>query len=280
MCVVACSQSSRDLPLTTQIGYINVEGGNLYYEEVGSGDPLVFIGGGGMMDSRQWDDYFNTLKKDYRVIKIDPRGVGRSSLPQSGFSNAHDIHAVLDSLGVQQATLIGLSYSGGIALDMAIENSENIKSIIISGPSVSGWQGSESQNERNRKFGQAFQQGKEAFMKFVFEDPHFMPSPAHEIDLQRAKSLVQFTMDSSYFYQFSRGMIKTLNPPAVEQVDKIAVPVYLVYGDADNEDVKVRIQYLHDKIGNSKVFEIEHAGHMNNLENKDRFLEIIRASLE
>jgi pimeloyl-ACP methyl ester carboxylesterase len=78
---------------------------SLYYEEVGTGDPLVLISGQGG-DHRGWDFVRDDFAAHYRVITFDHRGTGQSDKPADppystrGFAN--DAVALLDVLGIQR----------------------------------------------------------------------------------------------------------------------------------------------------------------------------------
>jgi pimeloyl-ACP methyl ester carboxylesterase len=69
----ACAASAARV----ESGTLPVAGGGLYYEVAGSGDPVVLIHGG-FGDRRMWDDQFDVLARDYRVLRYDHRGFGRS----------------------------------------------------------------------------------------------------------------------------------------------------------------------------------------------------------
>ena len=58
--------------------YINVSQGKLYYEDAGTGEPVIFIHGHSL-DTRMWDAQFFPFSEHYRVIRYDARGYGRSS---------------------------------------------------------------------------------------------------------------------------------------------------------------------------------------------------------
>lgn len=83
----------------------------------GSGRPLVLIHGLNVT-SHDFDDFAGTLRGEYHVYAITRRGVGRSSVPDSGYSSnrlGDDVVAVLDSLRLHQPVLVGHSL-GGAAL--------------------------------------------------------------------------------------------------------------------------------------------------------------------
>ena len=77
----------------------------LFYQDYGSGSPLVLLHGW-FGSNAFWDPYINALTQEYRVIVPDFRGHGRSTNPNDyAFSErdfAHDIFALLDHLGIER----------------------------------------------------------------------------------------------------------------------------------------------------------------------------------
>jgi pimeloyl-ACP methyl ester carboxylesterase len=74
------------------------------------------------------------LAQHRRVVLMDLRGHGRSSMPRQGYSPgtmAGDLLALLDHLGVDAAHLVGHSYGGCVALEFAWRHSERVSSLII-----------------------------------------------------------------------------------------------------------------------------------------------------
>jgi len=68
-------------------GFAEVNDTRLYYEIVGKGHPLVLIHGFSL-NTKMWDDQFETFAKRYKVIRYDVRGFGKSALQQSGKNTA------------------------------------------------------------------------------------------------------------------------------------------------------------------------------------------------
>src|SRR3954462_9944295 len=89
---------------------------DLYYEDHGSGSPVVLIHGY-PLSSRAWDRQIPPLvAAGHRVITYDRRGFGLSSQPMSGYdfdTFAADLKALMDALDLQDATLIGHSMGTG-----------------------------------------------------------------------------------------------------------------------------------------------------------------------
>jgi pimeloyl-ACP methyl ester carboxylesterase len=107
---------------------------SLYYEEVGTGDPLVLISGQGG-DHRGWDFVRDDFAAHYRVITFDHRGTGQSDKPADppystrGFAN--DAVALLDVLGIQRAHAYGISMGGRICQWLGIEHGDRIGALVL-----------------------------------------------------------------------------------------------------------------------------------------------------
>lgn len=89
---------------------------NLYYNDWGSGKPIVLIHGW-PLDADMWSEQAVYLaERGHRVITYDRRGFGRSSQPWNGYEYdtlAADLNAVLEKLDLSGATLVGFSMGGG-----------------------------------------------------------------------------------------------------------------------------------------------------------------------
>src|SRR5690349_3752492 len=128
-------------------GFVEVEGGKLYYETNGVGPALVLIHAG-FLDSRMWDSQFHSYSKNYKTIRYDVRGYGRSDVAKAKFSDHKDLDALLSHQNVARATIIGVSNGGRIALDFAVEYPERVESLILVSPGASGYKASGPEEER------------------------------------------------------------------------------------------------------------------------------------
>ena len=88
----------------------------LYYEDHGSGSPVVLIHGW-PLSGRSWEDQVPALvEAGYRVVTYERRGFGKSSQPFGGYDYdtfAADLDALLTHLDLRDATLVGFSMGGG-----------------------------------------------------------------------------------------------------------------------------------------------------------------------
>jgi 3-oxoadipate enol-lactonase len=111
---------------------------NLFYEVKGEGQPLVFIHGLGS-STRDWEFQVPEFSGAYQVITYDLRGHGQSDKAPGPYSIplfASDIASLLKALGVKSAHVVGISLGGCVALQLAIDFPELVKSLVIvnSGP--------------------------------------------------------------------------------------------------------------------------------------------------
>ena len=89
---------------------------DIYYEDYGSGKPVVLIHGW-PLSSSSWEKQIPSLiEAGYRVIAYDRRGFGHSSKPASGYNYdtlAEDLNKIMTKLNLRDATLVGFSMGGG-----------------------------------------------------------------------------------------------------------------------------------------------------------------------
>jgi len=113
------------------------DGIELYYEEVGSGIPIVFVhefAG----DVRSYELQLRYFGQRYRCIAFNARGYPPSDVPAGGEEYSQerardDIRAVLDALHIEKAHIIGLSMGGFAALHFGFTYPERARSLVVAG---------------------------------------------------------------------------------------------------------------------------------------------------
>jgi len=120
---------------TITVGQENSAPIELYYEDHGSGAPVVLLAGW-PLDSRSWEPQVHALlEAGYRVIVYDRRGFGRSSRPTEGYdfdTLADDLHQLLTKLDLHAVTLIGFSLgTGELARYIGTHGTERLKSCVF-----------------------------------------------------------------------------------------------------------------------------------------------------
>jgi pimeloyl-ACP methyl ester carboxylesterase len=114
-----------------------VNGVNIYFEETGSGFPLVFaheFAG----DYRSWEMQVRYFSRQYRCITYNARGYPPSGVPSgaSDYSQRHsveDLYGLLKHLGIDKAYIVGLSMGGATAVNFAIAHPEATAALVLCG---------------------------------------------------------------------------------------------------------------------------------------------------
>jgi pimeloyl-ACP methyl ester carboxylesterase len=107
----------------------------LYYEERGAGDPILCIHGS-LSSAMMWAEAAEELAALGRVITYDRRGCTRSQRPEPYVTttvseHADDAAALLQALAATPAIVIGRSYGGEVATDLALRYPEHVRALIL-----------------------------------------------------------------------------------------------------------------------------------------------------
>lgn len=115
---------------------VYANGINLYYEEQGSGEPLLLIMGITAPGS-VWEKHIAYWKENFRCISFDNRGVGQSDKPEGEYTTAQmadDCAALLDALGIGEARVAGVSMGSTIAQQLALRHPAKVRSLVLMCP--------------------------------------------------------------------------------------------------------------------------------------------------
>lgn len=113
--------------------YASLTGVRLRFEIVGQGTPLVLIHGLNN-DMRTWDEHIGTLARQYRVLRYDRRGWGKSAGEPDTSADPNDLDQLLTHLGIPSAYILGHSQGAGVALAFALAFPARVSALILYGP--------------------------------------------------------------------------------------------------------------------------------------------------
>jgi pimeloyl-ACP methyl ester carboxylesterase len=120
---------------------VSVDGVELCYESYGTwGDPVVLVHGS-WVDQHTWDLVVPSLSQALQVVTYDRRGHGRSSMgprPHPVRVDADDLAGLLRAIDHYPAHIIAHSYGGAVALKLATEHPEMVRSLAIHEPAFVG----------------------------------------------------------------------------------------------------------------------------------------------
>jgi pimeloyl-ACP methyl ester carboxylesterase len=131
--------AEQPLSAVAMEGYVDHDGARIWYGTAGKGEPVVLLHGG-MESSLSWGNQVPALiKTHHRVILIDSRGHGRSTLgpyPLSYEKMQSDVVAVMDTLQLKKVAFIGWSDGAIISLIMAMKNPERVNRVYAFGANM------------------------------------------------------------------------------------------------------------------------------------------------
>lgn len=113
--------------------YLSVDDVRLYYEESGSGAPLLFIHGLGS-SGRDWDSQLDHFAGRYRVLRLDLRGHGHSECTPGPYyipQFSRDVAVFLRKIDAVPAHVIGLSMGGMVAFELAADAPGLVRSLVV-----------------------------------------------------------------------------------------------------------------------------------------------------
>jgi non-heme chloroperoxidase len=118
-----------------RVGKENSTDVELYYEDHGTGNPVVLIHGW-PLSGGSWEKQVPVLlDAGYRVITYDRRGFGRSGRPSAGYTYdafAEDLNTIMTKLGLMDASLVGFSMGGGeVARYIGTFGSRRVRSVAF-----------------------------------------------------------------------------------------------------------------------------------------------------
>ncbi len=268
---VLAQQSIDNSSTSSSSGYIDVDGGKIYYEAAGAGENIVLLHDG-LVHNEVWDGQFSVLAKDYRVVRYDRRGYGKSSVPKAQYSKIEDLNQLFLQLKIDKAIVFGMSAGGGLAIDFTLKYPEKITALVLVGAVVSGYGYSNHFLTRGGHFNFADYDPASDPQKFIHyfgvEDPYTIYSENKKAKEKYLKLLEANPQNVNIDQQrFS----KPPDRPAAQFLSEIKVPTLILVGEYDIPDVHAHSGVIELGITDSKRVIISNAGHLIPLEQPDAF---------
>ncbi len=262
----------------------HVGGIELYYEEHGSGDPLLLIMGLAT-DSTAWLFQVPDFSRRYRTIVFDNRGVGRSAKPAGPYSihqMADDAAGLLDALGIERAHVVGVSMGGMIAQELALRHPEKVRSLVLG----CTFPEPDAEIERQRQFaiqqfGGAVSAAGETRIDVTKLDPllffqHLLPrifNPAFiEKELGRIMQLFTGALQWGFSMEAILGQVDAvMGHRATDRLHQITAPTLVITGDADLLVPPANSEIIARNIPGARLVKVPGGSHGFNFETPEIF---------
>jgi len=253
------------------------DGTRLYYEEAGSGTPVIFIhefAG----DHRSWEPQMRAFSRYMRCIAYSARGFPPSDIPEdpARYSQAHardDVVAVLDHLKLDRAHVVGLSMGGFAALHVGIAHPQRARSLVVAGC------GYGAEPDKKEKFRAECEAAAASFetswadaaqkyalgptrVQFQNKDPRGWAEFARQLGEHSPRGQA-LTMRG---VQMKRPSLYEL----IDDMKNISVPTLIVTGDEDDPCLEPAL-LMKRSIATAGLVVLPRAGHTINIEDPEAF---------
>lgn len=260
-------------------GYVELDGGKLYYEVAGEGEPLV-LAHAGFVDSRMWDDQWQAFSQHFRVIRFDLRGFGKSDPSETPVTRRDDLYRLLKHLNIKRAALLGCSLSGEISLDLALERPELVTSLIVVSTVPGGF---ELQGEPPRyllEMMAAMEQGDVALAselqnRIWIDGPFRQPEEVDPRIRQRAGEMNRIALTNMTWLKMEAAPFNPLQPPASHRLNQIGVPTLIIAGGLDHPEILRAADVMTNAIPGAKKVILPNCAHLPNMEQPEQFTQVV-----
>lgn len=242
-----------------------------YNDEGKEKDAVIIFIHGFPFNKSMWDKQVKALMENYRVIAYDVRGHGDSDSGTGNFSIdlfADDLLSLMDKLKIDRAMLCGLSMGGYIALNAVEKYPDRFDALILSDTNCIA-DTPEVKEKRLKTIESIRKDGVEKFadesIKNLFAPESFSTK---EKEIVAVREMIVNTSEESLcntlraFYERKETCSK---------LSDVEVPVLIMVGEEDKITPLAAAQLMNEKVKESLLSIIEHAGHLSNIENPLEF---------
>jgi pimeloyl-ACP methyl ester carboxylesterase len=248
--------------------YVAANGLDIYYEEYGSGEPLILLHGG-TETSKGWQPHIPFFAPHFRVIAPDSRGHGRTNNPAGELSYrlmADDVAAFIRALDLKKPLVFGYSDGGQIALEIGMRYSHLTRALIVG----AAWY----------KFSEVYLDSLKAM---GFEGPGVVDIEQMQEDdsegwAEALKTEHFRANDPEYWQKLLKQISSMWWTPldyGVEDFQKITEPTLILMGDRDGIIPLEEAVGMYQLIPNAELAILPNTTHMTVLAEDGLFLRIV-----
>lgn len=258
---------------------VQVNGITVSYGDRGAGLPLVFLHAF-PLNRTMWTAQEQALSSQFRVVTIDLRGHGESDAPLWRYTldqAADDVRALMDHLSIRQAVLVGLSMGGYILLAFYRAFGDRVKGLVLADTRAQA-DTVDGQQSRFQMAQVAYKKGPAAIADLMIPKLLRPESINTNPDLVRSvRAMIEGNQISGIAGDL---MAMAERPDSIPFLNQITCPTQIIVGELDQATPPSDAKLMADRIPGARLSIIPGAAHLANLEQPDRFTQIVRSFAE
>jgi pimeloyl-ACP methyl ester carboxylesterase len=226
-----------------------------------------------------WDAQWEGFAQAHRVVRCDFRGFGRTPYTPGPYTNAGDLIALLEELGLGPAALVGVSMGGGVALQTAVARPDLVAALVLVGSGIGGHEWSEEIVRAWEEEEAAVERGDldaavEVNLRTWVDGPHRSPD---EVDPAVREKVGEMQRRALELYLDGGGDAteEALVSDVGERLGEIQAPTLVLVGELDVPDMHAIATRLRRDIPGARGATIPAAAHAPTMERPDEFAELV-----
>lgn len=241
----------------------------LYYEQYGEGEPIIFSYGW-LDDCSVWKSQIELFARNHTVILYDHRGHGKSDKPRADYSVqtlSADLHDFIQMLKLEKVTLVGFSLGGMAALMFTLQHPAKVAKLVLVGTTA------KMAKYIYILYALRYLLPYRTFARIVSRVKIYRPSQ------EMIKDNISRAMQVPKYAAYKCLAEFTRNYDIRNRVSEIKVPTLIIVGAKDRTNLKASVR-LNREIEGSTLRVISDIGHSVMIEKPEEFNQLVRQFID
>jgi 3-oxoadipate enol-lactonase len=241
----------------------------LWHETAGAGPPVLLVHAG-VCDSGMWAPQWRSFPPAHRTVRCDLRGFGRTPIPPEPYSHAADLAELVERLDLGPVAVVGASFGGLVALDLALAHPGHVSRLVLIGPPLPDHDWSAAFREFAAAEDAALETGRiddavEVNLAMWVDGPGRSPADVDPELRRQVAGMQRLAFELQLpVADLADDELLTEDPGA--RLGELAAPTLVVTGDLDVPDMQAIADRLVAEIPGGRRERIAGAAHLPSLE--------------
>ncbi len=249
---------------------VEVGADRVWVADTGGDGPVVVLVHPGIHDATVWEPVLPLLE-DFRVVRYDARGYGRSPFATEEFRAGDDLAAVLDARGLDRIHLVGNSMGGRTSLSFTLAQPERVRSLTVLAPGILGYPWADDDPALERAYAEALESGDRDAM---IEVSRRIWCAAGTDDALLAR------LGAAYDADVAQEGLELDDPEQWSRVDTIDAPTAVVIGTIDVASMVTASTDLAAAVPGAELVRLEGVDHLPSLRAPQTVADVVRRTAD